>query len=87
MMKLETTKQEVKTLILVLILVLGLGGAVAAFVSTPKLLRLNDGVVYGCDEPSNTLCVEDTEGAFLRGAGVLVLAIAAFAGVTVIFRD
>ena len=32
-------------------------------------------------------CVADTAAAAIRGAGVLVLAVAAFAGVTVILKD
>ena len=32
-------------------------------------------------------CVADTAEAAIRGAGVLVLAVAAFAGVTVILKD
>jgi len=81
--KMKTTRRVIQ----VLVLVLGLAGAVAAFVSTPKLIRGPEGIVVGCPEVSDSRCTENTEAAVLRGGGVLVLAIAAFAGVAVIFKD
>lgn len=83
--------KKTRRIVLTLILVSGLAGSVAAFVATPKVYTvLGDGIVVPCEAvgPDRVLdCVPDTEGAALRGAGVLVLAVAAFAGVTVIFKD
>ena len=72
------------------VVVLGLVGSIGAFVSTPMKV---DGGAQGVSPCDPILvdrvidCVTDTETAVVRGVGVLVLAVAAFAGVTVIFKD
>ena len=81
----KTTRRVVQTLVLVS----GLVGATAAFVSTPKLFR-GLGFDVACEAISSdqrNRCVADLDGAVVRGAGVLVLGVAAFAGVTVILKD
>ena len=83
------TEKTTRRLLLTLILVSGLIGSIAAFVSTPRLVRVNN-VVVACetitsDQRNN--CVADTTGAAVRGAGVLLLTVVAFAGVTVILKD
>ena len=80
----KTTRQVIQTLILIL----GLAGSVAAFVSTRKILQGQQGFLCAPEvERPEINCVLDTQAAAVRGAGVLVLAVAAFAGVTVIFKD
>jgi hypothetical protein len=81
----KTTRQVIQTLILIL----GLAGSVAAFVYTPmKLDRGAEGVLPCGPQFRVTFnCVPDTQTAALRGAGVFVLAVTAFAGITVIFKD
>ena len=61
----KTTRRVIQALVLVL----GLAGAVAAFVSTPKIIRAGSGIVAGCPEVPTRGCTEDTEAAVLRGGG------------------
>ena len=81
----RTTRRVIQTLVLVS----GLVGSIAAFVYTPmKLDRGAEGVLpCGPQFRATFNCVPDTQTAALRGAGVLVLAVTAFAGITVIFKD
>ena len=78
-----------RRIILTLILISGLAGSVMAFVSTPKFLRVEN-TVLPCESVRSDVmdsCVVDPQSAALRGGGVLVLAVAAFAGAAVILKD
>ena len=81
--------KKTRRIVQTLILLSGLCGAIVAFVSTPMKLDLGaQGVIPCGPEFAATInCIADTQAAALRGAGVLVLAVVAFAGVTVIFKD
>jgi len=78
--------KKARRVVLTLILVSGVAGSVAAFMSTPKLYLGRQGVPCEPRDPARD-CVTDTRVAAFRGALVLVLAAFAFAGVTVIFKD
>ena len=83
--------KKTRRIVQTLVLLSGLAGSVAAFVSTPKVYRaFGDGIVVPCEAVVSDLtssCVPDTETASVRGAGVLLLAVFAFVGVTVVFKD
>ena len=90
----ERARGQMKTtrrIVLTLILVSGLAGSIAAFVYTPMVWDQGAQGVFPCgpEFPGDVAlnCIADTQTAAVRGAGVLVLAVVAFAGVTIIFKD
>ena len=68
------------------ILVTGIIGSIFAYATTPQVYMRTIGEVP-CDNPDVRDCYIPTDAAVARGGGTILLAVLAFAGVTVMYKD
>ena len=68
------------------ILVVGIIGSIFAYATTPQVYNRYQRGEVPCDGPSRD-CYIPTAAAAVRGGGAVLLAILAFAGVSVMYKD
>ena len=68
------------------ILVTGIIGSIFAYATTPQVYNRYQRGEVPCDGPYRD-CYIPTDAAVARGGGIILLAVLAFAGVTVMYKD
>ena len=69
------------------ILVTGIIGSIFAYATTPQVYNRYQRGEVPCDNPDVRDCYIPTDAAVARGGGTILLAVLAFAGITVMYKD
>ena len=69
------------------ILVTGIIGSIFAYATTPQVYNRYQVGEVPCDNPDVRDCYIPTDAAVARGGGTILLAVLAFAGISVMYKD